>query len=372
MNAPRILHIGKFYWPYQRGIETHLRLLCESINEHYDLHVLVANTRLHTSHETINGVEVTRLARLAAIASTQICPTLISHLRTYRPDITHIHLPNPWAEWAYFLAGKPGKLVVSFHSDIIRQKRLLTLHSPIHTRFLAHAERIIVASPNHWKYSPFLSSLPQEKCAVIPYGIHADDFRATPEILQRAGELRHTYGTPLILFVGQLVYYKGIDILIDAAKWCDAHVLIIGDGPLRNTFKKQVEVKGLTHKVSFAGHVDMPTLRAAYHAADVFCLPSTQRSEAFGIVQLEAFAAGTPVVSTDLPSGVPWVNRHQYTGLIVPPGDPRALAEALNSLVQNDHVRTQYGAQAADYVRDTFTVAHMADATRALYADILR
>lgn len=370
MNPPRVVHIGKFYWPYQRGIETHMKILCEQLIESVDLHVLVANTSCHTQFEDINGVPVTRLARWASIASTQMCPGLVSRLKRLKPDITHIHLPNPWAELCYFLAGCPGKLVVSFHSDIIRQKMLLQLHKPLHTRFLKKADKIIVATPNHITYSPFLSHLPPEKCTVIPYGIHTTDFAKTPEIQKKTAEIQHEYGTPLILFAGQLVYYKGVDILISAMQKCNAHLLIIGDGPLRNQLSKHADACGVKDTVHFTGRVDFPTLCAAYHAADIFCLPSTQRSEAFGIVQLEAFATSTPVVSTALDSGVPWVNQNEKTGLIVPPHNPDALANACNTLLSEPELRKEYGTQAYQRVRTVFSVEQMVEKTVKVYQEL--
>ena len=153
----KILHIGKYYFPYARGIETYLKNLCERLIEAVDLEVIVANDSLKTIREEINGVPVTRLGRLFELASTSFCTSLPFIIRKKKPDIVHIHLPNPWAELCYFLAGCPGKLVVSFHSDIIRQKFLLKLHSPLHKAFLKKAEKIIVATPRHAEFSPFLS-----------------------------------------------------------------------------------------------------------------------------------------------------------------------------------------------------------------------
>ena len=364
-----IVHVGKYYWPYHRGIETYLKLLCERLCREVELEVLVTHPSFRTWRETVNGVRVTRMGRIAEVRSMSICPSLPLLLRRLKPDIVHIHLPNPWAEWCYFLAGAPGKLVVSLHSDIIRQQLLLHLHKGMHDRFLRRAAKVIVASPRHIEFSPFLSRLPEGKCVVIPYGIEPEQF-ARRDDAAIAGIIGQT-GTPLVLFAGHLVYYKGVEILIDAAAQLKAHVAIVGAGPLEQVLRARAAERGIGPRIHFLGDVDDATLRAAYQACDVFCLPSTQRSEAFGIVQLEAFAAGKPVVSTNLPSGVPFVNRDGETGLVVPPGDAGALATALGSLLTDPARRAAMGSAAQARVRDLFTADRMAADTLAVYRSVL-
>jgi len=367
----KVLHIGKYYYPYSRGIETYLKLLCERLIEAVDLEVIVANDSVKTVHEEINGVRITRLGRLFELASTSFCFSLPFILRRKKPDIVHIHLPNPWAELCYFLAGCPGKLVISFHSDIIRQKFLLQLHKPLHKAFFKKAEKIIVATPRHAEFSPFLSKLPKEKIEVIHYGINAKniqnfDKNISEKIIKKTGK-------PLVLFVGSLVYYKGLEILLQAAKNVDfnQHFLLIGTGPLENKLKNMAKEIGIEKYVHFFGKVDEETLKAAYNACDIFCLPSNYRSEAFGIVQLEAFAAGKPVISCDLPSGVPYVNQDGKTGIIVPPNDPSALAAAINKLLNDKELREKLGQQALERVTHEFTADQMAVKTLKVYEEIV-
>jgi len=210
----KIIHIGKYYWPYSRGIETYLKLLCERLIEAVDIEVIVANNSTKTVHEEINGVRVTRLGRLFELAATSFCFSLPFVLRKKKPDIVHVHLPNPWAELSYFLAGCPGKLVVSFHSDIIKQKFLLKLHNPLHKAFLKKAEKIIVATPAHAEFSPVLSKLPKNKIEVVHYGIDIKKSRTFDQKI--VDEIIKKTGKPLVLFVGSLVYYKGLEILLQA------------------------------------------------------------------------------------------------------------------------------------------------------------
>ena len=366
-----VVHVGKYYHPYQRGIETYLRLLCERLNREVNLDVLVAHDHWRTVHETVNGVRVTRLGRVAEICATSFCLGLAPALRRLRPDIVHVHLPNPWAEASYFLAGCPGRLVVSFHSDIIRQRWLLKLHAPLHRRFLARASRIIVATPEHIRHSPFLARLPRERCTVVHYGIETERFALDAAMRTRVNALQAAIGAPRVLFVGRLVYYKGLDVLLRAAVDVPAQIMIVGAGPLEQRLRTLAAELGIGARVHLLGEVDAATLVAAYHACDVFCLPSTARSEAFGIVQLEAFAAGKPVVSTQLPSGVPYVNQHGRTGLVVPPGDAQELARALNTLLKDEALRATLGAQARERVEQEFNADRMAAETLRVYNEVL-
>ncbi len=374
----KIVHIGKYYWPYSRGIETYLKLLCERLIEAVDVEVIVTNDSVKSVYEEINGVRVTRLGRLFELFSTSFCFSLPFVLRKKKPDIVHIHLPNPWAELSYFLAGCPGKLVVSFHSDIIKQKFLLKLHNPLHKAFLKKAEKIIVATPAHAKFSPVLSVLPKNKIEVVHYGIDVKKSRTFDQKI--VDEIIKKTGKPLILFVGCLVYYKGLEILLQAAKMgkfqttqivdCNPHFLLIGNGPLENKLKTMAKELGLNNHVHFFGNVDDETLRAAYHACDIFCLPSTYRSEAFGIVQLEAFAAEKPVISTNLKSGVPYVNLDGKTGLIVPPNNPKKMAEAITTLLNSAEKRQKFGNNALKRVSIEFSADKMAAETLKIYKNL--
>ena len=162
---------------------------------------------------------------------------------------------------------------------------------------------------------------------MVPFGLPAERLAATPAVLRRAAELRAAHaGRKIVLFVGRLVYYKGVDVLVRAMAGVDADLVLIGRGPLEGELRELAAASGIAARVTFLAPQDDDELAAWYHAADVFCLPSVARSEAFGLVQIEAHAAGTPVVSTDLPTGVPYANLDGVTGLTVPPGDAPALA----------------------------------------------
>jgi rhamnosyl/mannosyltransferase len=177
--------------------------------------------------------------------------------------------------------------------------------------------------------------------------------------------IRAEHGKRIVFAAGRLVYYKGFDVLVDAFRRVDAHLLIAGDGPLRGELERRIAEHGIGSKVTLLGRV--PDLRPYYHAADVFALPSVARSEAFGIVQMEAMACGTPVVNTSLDTGVPFVSPDGVSGLTVPPGDAEALADAIERLLADEALRARLGQGGRARVADELSAGRMARRTLALY-----
>jgi rhamnosyl/mannosyltransferase len=210
-----------------------------------------------------------------------------------------------------------------------------------------------------------------EKCRVVPFAVETERFEPTPGTLARAQELRAAHARPVVLFVGRLIYYKGAGVLMRAMADVDADLVMIGNGPLEGELRSLAASLGIADRVTFLAPLDDAELAAWYRAAAVLCLPSVARSEAYGLVQLEAHASGTPVVSTNLPTGVPWVNRDGETGLVVPPGDAPALAQALRTLLADDVLRARMGAHARERALTTFGVSTMVDGTLAVYDEVL-
>ncbi|ELY67054.1 group 1 glycosyl transferase [Natrinema versiforme JCM 10478] len=205
-----------------------------------------------------------------------------------------------------------------------------------------------------------------DKCTVIPLSVDLETFGGnTPSVDLPIDE------RPTLLFVGRLTYYKGVDRLIDAVVDIDANVLLVGDGNQRESLERRVRDLGISDRVQFLGRVDDRTLHACYDAADVFVLPSVAESEAFGIVQLEAMAYGTPVINTDLPTGVPWVSRDGKTGVTVPPDDSEALADAIAVLLDDPKRRATYGEAARRRVEAEFSRERMLERTEELYDRLL-
>ncbi|MGP0073347.1 MAG: glycosyltransferase, partial [Bryobacteraceae bacterium] len=318
-----VLHVGKFYPPHMGGIETHLEGLCQELRKSADVQVVVANDHRSAIEETLDGVRVSRVPTWLTLASMPLAPAMISKLRAFRGDILHLHLPNPMAVMAYLASGYRGPVVVTYHSDMVRQKILGPLFEPWLHAALRRSSAIIATSPNYLRTSRVLAHH-QERCHVIPLGTAIESFgRCDPSA---AAAVRQQYGDRLIVSVGRLVYYKGFEYLIRAMTKVSGKLLIVGQGPLRNKLSALASELGVTDRVVFLGKIDHDSLVACYHAAQVFVLASVVRSEAFGIAQIEAMAAGLPVVNTNLDSGVPFVSLHEKTGLTVPPEDSGELA----------------------------------------------
>jgi rhamnosyl/mannosyltransferase len=367
---PRVIHVGKYYRPVKGGIENHCYHLCTRLAKYVDLTVVVSATGWRTTVETVDGVKVVRVPRYAEIASTPISPGFFSYLRRADADIVHVHVPNPMAAAAVLAARPRGKLIVMYHSDIIRQKRLFELYRGIDEAFLSRAEAIIATAPENVEHSPVLSRF-RDKTRVIPLGVEPGDFEMTPRREERVRELRERFGPRVVFFVGRHVYYKGIDHLIRAMKGVDAHLVLGSDGPLTPELGRLTRSLGLSSRVTFAGRIADEDLPCFYHASDIFCLPSVARSEAFGIVQLEAMACGVPVVSTRLTTGVVYVNQDGVTGVTVPPADSAALTGALNRLLGDKALRRKLGRQGRERVHREFTHDINARRTLELYAEVL-
>lgn len=365
----RILHVYKDYFPVPGGIENHIKLLAEGqAAAGHDVTVLVTAPGARTQVEQAGGVRIIKAGRLAEVASTPLSLSLPIHLYRQRPDITHLHFPYPPGELAQWPLLAARRTVLSYHSDIVRQKRLVKLYHPLMMRILRRVDRIVVSSPAYLETSPVLAQV-RERCAVIPLGIAQERFRhVPPEIVE---EVRRSLGPgPLVLFVGVLRYYKGLNYLLEAMRQVPARLVIVGEGPEGPALREQTEALGLTGQVMFAGRIEDEALPAYYHAADIFCLPASERSEAFGLVQVEALSAGRPVVSTELGTGTSYVNQDGVSGLIVPPRDAHALAQALSRLLQDAALRESLAAGARQRA-ELFTAERMLAEIEALYGEVL-
>jgi glycosyltransferase involved in cell wall biosynthesis len=364
----RILHIYKDYPPVLGGIEGHLRDLCERLAARgHAVTALVTSQSGRTSFEQpAPGLTVLRAARAAHVASTPLSPAMIGLARAARPDLVHLHFPYPPGDLAALaLPGAPA-LVVTYHSDIVRQKGLLRLYRPLLEHTLGRAARIIATSPNYLRSSPFLRPH-AHKVAVVPLGVDTRRFRpATTDALGTiAGGLlggeRAAVGELSILFVGRLRYYKGLHVLLEAMRAVDATLLIAGTGPEQERLRTQAARGGVAERVRFLGDVPEEDKAALYRAADLFVLPSHLRSEAFGIALAEALASGLPCVSTELGTGTSFANLDGATGLVVPPDDPAALAEALNRLLREPETRRAFGAAARRRAEELLSLDAMVD-----------
>jgi glycosyltransferase involved in cell wall biosynthesis len=280
-----------------------------------------------------------------------------------RHDRVLLHTPFPGPDLIFLGAAHDHtRLFIWWHSDIVRQRAVLPLYRPILRRALARASGIFVAHRRHVDTSDVLGEF-REKCMVVPYAIDVRTFRPEPGDQEAAALLRSSYADdrPFALFVGRLVYYKGIDVLLRAVPLTDVGVAIVGTGALERPMRDLARELGIDRRVVFLGEVSEPELRLLYQASDFLVLPSVANSEAFGLVQLEAMAASRPVINTALPTAVPEISVHEETGLTVAPGDPVALAEAMNRLAFDATLRSELGRRARERVEREYSQERMVE-----------
>lgn len=365
-----VLQVNKLYYPATGGIEEVVRTVAEGLAERgHRSRVLASVPRGRGGRTRHRGVDVAKAASLGTVSSVPLAPAFPVRLATAArdADVVHHHLPNPLGAVSQ-LAAPTGDAatVATYHSDIVRQRRALRAYEPLLRTFLERVDRILVTSPRLLEHSEHLGPV-REKCTVVPLAVDPAEYDPDRE---PAADLPVPDDRPTLLFVGRLNYYKGVEHLVDAMAGLDAHLLVAGDGERREALQRRARERGVAGKVSFLGYVPEGRLRDCYAAADVFVLPSVYRSEAFGVVQLEAMAHALPVVNTDLPTGVPWVSQDGETGLTVPPGDAAALADAIEELLADPERRRALGRNGRARVEREFAVATMLDRVEGVYREL--
>ncbi len=357
MKKIKVLQLNKLYYPYIGGIECVVQQIAEGLNDITDMRVLVCDTGRKNRKELVHGVKVIRTGSQMMIGNL---PLSLGYLREFckqakRSDILLFHAPFPIGDLVYLLSGIRNKRVILWwHSDIVRQKKMLILYKPLMYWFLKKVNAIIVATEGNIKGSAFLKQF-QDKCIIIPFGIRQELEQDSKKYLLEKPAAESTERPVEFLFVGRLVYYKGCDILVRAFRRVEgAHLTIVGSGPLEQEMKDYVQKYHMEEKVTFREAVQDEQLMAEYRNCDVFVLPSVARSEAFGLVQIEAMAYGKPVINTKLPSGVPHVSLNHITGLTVKPGDEAALSKAMNWMAEHPEERISMGKRARERVEQEY------------------
>jgi len=363
----KVLQLGKFYDPVVGGMETVLQQICEHTHTQVELHVLVANTRFRTEHE-VRGFPITRVASMGIVSSCSIAPSFPLWVRKLDADLIHVHMPNPLAELSALAADGSIPIVAHFHSDVVRQQRLLKVYGPFLRAFYRRTSAIIVPTPRHIEISSFVSRH-RAKCHIVPFGITLSRFDLDELRRKKVDQLRQ--GRPAILYVGRLVSYKGIEYLIRALQESNARAWIVGTGPLKESLVALARQLGISDRVEFLSDISAADLVAYYHACEALVLPSVTNAEMFGIVQLEAMACRKPVISTNLPTGVPWVNQSGITGLVVSPANVTELAEAIRTLLSNRRLREDMGEAGRKRVEQHFTSEKMATGLLDVYRNLL-
>lgn len=360
-KSMNILHLYKDYYPILGGIENAIKILAEGqARAGHRVTVLVCSPGPRTLLETRNGVEIIKAGRLTTAASMPISLRQPLALARLHPHVIHVHSPYPLGELGAWLLKRRTPLVITHHSDVVRQRGWLRLYGPFLRRVLRSADRIMATSLRYIQTSPWLQPL-REKCVVVPLGV--DHVRFSPPGTPYEGP-------PTLLFVGQLRYYKGLDTLLRALVHLpDVQLNVAGSGPMRDDWEALAEHLGLAPRVHFLGRVPDADLPKLYHRAHLFVLPANARSEAFGMVLLEAMASALPCVTTELGTGTSWVVQDGRTGFVVPPRQPDALALATDRLLSDAELRRRMSCAARARIEAEFTLRRMLDRVEAVYED---
>ena len=374
----KVVHFGKYYPPEWGGIETVTRALADSAAEAaFDVTVVCFTKKAMADRPGA----VTGSARIVrCLAAWHLSSQPLSWRYAWaawqagrRADVVHLHVPNMVAALIGVLLPRRGaRLLVHWHSDVIGKGWMGRLFRPLESALLSRADVVVCTSQPYAQASPLLSKV-AHKLRVVPIGI-AEPAPPSPHALPAwlSDKIR---GRQVIMSVGRLVPYKGFEVLVRAARALPAGAVavIVGEGPGRAGLAQLIAALGLEDRVILAGHLPHDALMGLYRQATLFCLPSVERSEAFGVVLVEAMAHGLPVVATSIAgSGVPWVNAHQVSGLNVPPEQPHALAEACALLLDDEGLRQRLAQGARQRYLEVFTEAAMSRAFLKIYAGISR
>lgn len=372
MKDIRVLQIGKFH-PVKGGVEKVMYafmvglslkgiscdMLCASADEEVGETIIAPNSKLIKTKTIVKA------------AATMISPEMVTLLRDICDDydIIHIHYPDPMAALALFLSGYKGKVVLHWHSDILKQKFLLMLIKPLLNWLVRRSDLILGTTPVYVADSPMLSKV-QHKVDYLPIGVR----ERIPES-HLVEMIRNQYpGKKIVYSMGRLVEYKGYEYLIEAAMLLpdDYVVLIGGSGPLKAKFQAMVRKYQLQRKVYILGFIPKEVESAYYGACDVFCLSSVLKTEAYAIVQVEAMSCGRPVVATKIPgSGVSWVNEHGASGLNVEPRSAKEIAIAVQMICEDPHIYEKYSLGALYRYHKNFTNESMTKGLIAHYEKLL-
>ncbi|WP_149087109.1 glycosyltransferase family 4 protein [Pseudomonas prosekii] len=367
----RVLHFYKTSMPDTvGGIEQVIFQLCESCAQQgIEGQVLSLSSDPTPPVVQVGHHEVHRAKLDLQFASTGFSLSVFKKFRELaaEADVVNYHFPWPFMDVVHFASGTRKPSVVTYHSDIIRQKTLLKLYRPLMNRFLASADRIVAASPNYLHTSDVLQKF-QDKTRVITYGLDKSGY-PQPDTARMA-EWRQKLGDKFFLFVGVMRYYKGLHILLEALQGVDYPVVIVGAGPLEIELHAQAQALGLRN-IHFLGRLGDEDKVALLQLSYAIVFPSHLRSEAFGISLLEGAMYGKPMISSEIGTGTSYININNETGLVVPPSNPQAFREAMRTLWENPLLAAQMGAKAEARYRQLFTAEEMGRKWSALYQELL-
>lgn len=385
----RILHIGKYFPPIAGGIENFLCDLLPALSRKGIESALLVHEDWNSPYPpgTFDGIPAYRSVSFGTLLYAPISPgfpkAMHGAIHSFKPDLLHFHVPNTSAFWALVLPiAWRLPWIVHWHADVVasdldrRMAFAYRGYRPVEQRLLARAHHIIATSQAYLKTSPSLRPW-QEKCRVISLGLDPSRLPPPAEADRRWAQRQWGGGDGRgwrILAIGRLTYYKGHEFLIEAAADLPSscRILIVGEGDRRAALHKASREKGLEGRVILMGGLPDAALHALLDTCDCLCLPSVERTEAFGLVLLEAMRYGKPVVASDVEgSGIGWVVENGVSGILVPPADAGALSAAIQRMMENDGLRCDMARAALERFEQHFRIDRVAGRIAALYNEIL-
>ncbi|MES2212632.1 MAG: glycosyltransferase family 4 protein [Pseudomonadota bacterium] len=365
----RVLH---FYQTYKTesfgGVEQVIGSLCSGSSA-YGITSSVLTLSKQTDDLVYDNHQVHRVKIHLSLASTRFSLSAFRRFSNLAQsaDIIHYHFPWPFMDLVHFYARPKCPTVVTYHSDILRQKYLYLLYQPLMWRFLSNVNHIVATSPNYLESSPVLQHF-KEKTSVIPLGLDKQSYLTPSQKKQAYWHKR--LGTKFFLFVGVLRYYKGLHTLLEAAKGTTFPIIIVGDGPMKAELQRKKTELNL-EKVQFLGALGEEDKIILLQLCHAVVFPSHLRTEAFGLSLLEGAMFGKPMISSDIGTGTSYINQHMQTGLVIPPEQPQALRQAMQHLWTNEEQAQSFGKAAYQRYEQQFTAKQMVGSYAALYHRLL-
>ncbi len=370
----RILHISKYYYPYIGGVENICKYLVDNMKHDNDIAVVCFNEQKDDRIDIVDGVKIYRVGAKLTIARQALSLSYFSVLRRaikeFRPDVIHFHWANPYPAFVLLtMIPKNVKLVIHWHMDIIKQRKLYPLIKPVETRLLKRASLVIVTSPNYRNGSIPLQPF-KDKVRVVPNAIDESTLAPQEGDKDKIASIREKFGNKdIVFFVGRHIQYKGLPHLIEAEKMVksDCAFVIAGKGPLTEELKASCH----SDRVHFVGKISDDDLRCYLYAAKVFAFPSITKNEAFGVALAEAMYCHTPAVTFSIyGSGVNWVSINNETCLEVPNGDDKAYANAIDELLQDNILCNRLADNGVQRVKNNFLIKNMIEACKNVYNEL--
>jgi rhamnosyl/mannosyltransferase len=365
----RILHVYKtFFSEGFGGVEQVIaQIACHPQSKHQHT-ILSLSPNPEPKEIDFSGSKNIRYKENFNLASNGVSFSLLRDFSKLaeQADVIHYQFPWPFADILHLFSKIKTPSILTYQSDIVRQKKLLLLYRPIMNRFLSAVDKIVATSPNYLATSPVLQQH-QQKVSIIPNGLNKDSYLQPAK--ERMDYWRNRFGNDFFLFVGVLRYYKGLHVLLDAAVNSSFPILIVGTGPLEEELKAQAKALNLTN-IHFLGKLPEEDKIALLELAIALVFPSHLRSEAFGVSLLEGAMFSKPLISAEIGTGTTYINIDKETGIVVPPNDPQALRKAMQDLWDNPKMRAEMGERAAARYWELFTADKMVMEYEKLYETV--